>query len=197
MKQRASIMVLFGTMVIYVFGIGVMLPVIPLLVKELSGGAVGKAATLYGAAAVALRADAVPLRPGLRRAVGSLRPPADHADLAGRPRPRLHPAGGGAEPLGGGAGAHHRRHHGGVGGDRHRLHRRHHAAGEAGGEFRADRRRLRRRLHRRPAGRRRARRVRLARAVLRGGRRQRRSPSSSPSSCCRNRSITPIGVPSA
>ncbi len=49
MNQRASIMVLFGTMVIYVFGIGVMLPVIPLLVKELSGDAVGKAATLYGA----------------------------------------------------------------------------------------------------------------------------------------------------
>ena len=48
MRQRASIMVLFGTMVIYVFGIGVMLPVIPLLVKELSGDAVGKAATLYG-----------------------------------------------------------------------------------------------------------------------------------------------------
>ena len=48
MSQRASIMVLFGTMVIYVFGIGVMLPVIPLLVKELSGDAVGKAATLYG-----------------------------------------------------------------------------------------------------------------------------------------------------
>ncbi len=48
MNQRASIMVLFGTMVIYVFGIGVMLPVIPLLVKELSGDAVGKAATLYG-----------------------------------------------------------------------------------------------------------------------------------------------------
>jgi MFS transporter, DHA1 family, tetracycline resistance protein len=49
MNQRASIMVLFATMVIYVFGIGVMLPVIPLLVKELSGDAVGKAATLYGA----------------------------------------------------------------------------------------------------------------------------------------------------
>ena len=48
MQQRTSIMVLFGTMVIYVFGIGVMLPVIPLLVKELSGDAVGKAATLYG-----------------------------------------------------------------------------------------------------------------------------------------------------
>ena len=48
MKQRAQLMVLFGTMVIYVFGIGVMLPVIPLLVKELSGDAVGKAATLYG-----------------------------------------------------------------------------------------------------------------------------------------------------
>ena len=48
MKQRTSLMVLFGTMVIYVFGIGVMLPVIPLLVKELSGDAVGKAATLYG-----------------------------------------------------------------------------------------------------------------------------------------------------
>ena len=48
MQQRTSLMVLFGTMVIYVFGIGVMLPVIPLLVKELSGDAVGKAATLYG-----------------------------------------------------------------------------------------------------------------------------------------------------
>ncbi len=49
MQQRTSIIVLFATMVIYVFGIGVMLPVIPLLVKELSGDAVGKAATLYGA----------------------------------------------------------------------------------------------------------------------------------------------------
>ena len=49
MSQRASIAVLFVTLVIYVFGIGVMLPVIPLLVKELSGGAVGRAATLYGA----------------------------------------------------------------------------------------------------------------------------------------------------
>ncbi len=48
MKERTSIIVLFATMVIYVFGIGVMLPVIPLLVKELSGDAVGKAATLYG-----------------------------------------------------------------------------------------------------------------------------------------------------
>ncbi len=48
MQQRAPIIVLFATMVIYVFGIGVMLPVIPLLVKELSGDAVGKAATLYG-----------------------------------------------------------------------------------------------------------------------------------------------------
>ena len=184
-------------MVIYVFGIGVMLPVIPLLVKELSGDAVGKAATLYGAAAVALRADAVPVRPGLRRAVGPLRPPADHAGLARRPRHRLHPAGGRAEPVDRRAGAHHRRHHGGVGGDRHRLHRRHHPAGEARGEFRADRRRLRRRLHRRAAGRRRARRVRLARALLCGGRRSASSPSSSPSSCCPNRSTRPIGGPSA
>ena len=49
MRQRTQLTVLFATMVIYVFGIGVMLPVIPLLVKELSGGAVGRAATLYGA----------------------------------------------------------------------------------------------------------------------------------------------------
>lgn len=49
MKQRTKLAVLFATLVIYVFGIGVMLPVIPLLVKELSGGAVGRAATLYGA----------------------------------------------------------------------------------------------------------------------------------------------------
>ncbi len=48
MQQRTQLVVLFATMVIYVFGIGVMLPVIPLLVKELSGDAVGKAATLYG-----------------------------------------------------------------------------------------------------------------------------------------------------
>ena len=48
MQQRSQIIVLFVTMVIYVFGIGVMLPVIPLLVKELSGDAVGRAATLYG-----------------------------------------------------------------------------------------------------------------------------------------------------
>lgn len=48
MSHRTSLMVLFGTMVIYVFGIGVMLPVIPILVKELSGEAYGKAATLYG-----------------------------------------------------------------------------------------------------------------------------------------------------
>ena len=48
MQQRTQLIVLFATMVIYVFGIGVMLPVIPILVKELSGEAFGKAATLYG-----------------------------------------------------------------------------------------------------------------------------------------------------
>ena len=48
MRQRTQLIVLFATMVIYVFGIGVMLPVIPILVKELSGEAFGKAATLYG-----------------------------------------------------------------------------------------------------------------------------------------------------
>ncbi|MHA1159134.1 MAG: TCR/Tet family MFS transporter [Alphaproteobacteria bacterium] len=46
--QRTKLIVLFATLVIDVMGIGIILPVIPLLVQEMTGGEVGSAATIYG-----------------------------------------------------------------------------------------------------------------------------------------------------
>jgi DHA1 family tetracycline resistance protein-like MFS transporter len=46
--MNVKLAVLFGTLVINVFGIGIMLPVIPMLVRELNGGDIGSAAAIYG-----------------------------------------------------------------------------------------------------------------------------------------------------
>jgi DHA1 family tetracycline resistance protein-like MFS transporter len=46
--MNVKLAVLFGTLVINVFGIGIMLPVIPMLVRELTGGDLGSAAAAYG-----------------------------------------------------------------------------------------------------------------------------------------------------
>jgi MFS transporter, DHA1 family, tetracycline resistance protein len=46
--QQVKLAVLFCTLVIDVFGIGIMLPVIPMLVRELTGGELSSAATVYG-----------------------------------------------------------------------------------------------------------------------------------------------------
>lgn len=49
MTQRVKLAVLFATLVINVLGIGIMLPVVPILVRELTeGGEIGAAATIYG-----------------------------------------------------------------------------------------------------------------------------------------------------
>jgi DHA1 family tetracycline resistance protein-like MFS transporter len=48
MTQRVKLAVLFATLLIDVFGIGIMLPVVPILVRELNGGEIGSAATIYG-----------------------------------------------------------------------------------------------------------------------------------------------------
>ena len=49
MTQRVKLAVLFATLVINVLGIGIMLPVVPILVRELTGGGeIGAAATIYG-----------------------------------------------------------------------------------------------------------------------------------------------------
>ena len=48
MTERVKLAVLFATLVINVFGIGIMLPVVPILVRELNGGEIGSAATIYG-----------------------------------------------------------------------------------------------------------------------------------------------------
>jgi len=48
MTQRVKLAVLFATLLIDVIGIGIMLPVVPMLVRELSGGEIGAAATIYG-----------------------------------------------------------------------------------------------------------------------------------------------------
>ena len=48
MTQRVKLAVLFATLVINVLGIGIMLPVVPILVRELNGGEIGSAATIYG-----------------------------------------------------------------------------------------------------------------------------------------------------
>lgn len=48
MHERRSLAVLFLVLVINVLGIGLMLPVVPMLVTELAGGAIASAATVYG-----------------------------------------------------------------------------------------------------------------------------------------------------
>jgi MFS transporter, DHA1 family, tetracycline resistance protein len=48
MTERVKLAVLFATLVINVFGIGIMLPVVPMLVRELNGGDIGSSATIYG-----------------------------------------------------------------------------------------------------------------------------------------------------
>ncbi len=48
MTQSVKLAILFATLVIDVFGIGIMLPVVPMLVKELTGDDVGSAAAVYG-----------------------------------------------------------------------------------------------------------------------------------------------------
>ena len=63
-----------------------MLPVVPMLVRELTGGEIGCGGDDLRLADRALLADAVPVRAGARRAVRSLRPAADPARLAARPR---------------------------------------------------------------------------------------------------------------
>jgi len=45
---RTGLAVLFVILVINVLGIGLMLPVLPLLVRELTGGAISSASTIYG-----------------------------------------------------------------------------------------------------------------------------------------------------
>ena len=48
MTQSVKLAVLFATLVIDVFGIGIMLPVVPMLVRELTGGELSSAAAVYG-----------------------------------------------------------------------------------------------------------------------------------------------------
>ena len=48
MHERRSLAVLFLVLVINVLGIGLMLPVVPMLVTELAGGEIASAATVYG-----------------------------------------------------------------------------------------------------------------------------------------------------
>jgi DHA1 family tetracycline resistance protein-like MFS transporter len=48
LTPTGKLAVLFLTLVINVLGIGLMLPVVPLLVRELAGGEVGYSATIYG-----------------------------------------------------------------------------------------------------------------------------------------------------
>ena len=48
MHERRSLGVLFLVLVINVLGIGLMLPVVPMLVTELAGGEIASAATVYG-----------------------------------------------------------------------------------------------------------------------------------------------------
>jgi len=48
MTQNVKLAVLFGVLVINIFGIGLMMPVIPQLIRELTGGDIGNAAYIYG-----------------------------------------------------------------------------------------------------------------------------------------------------
>ena len=48
MSERASLAVLFLVLVVNVLGIGLMLPVVPMLVRELAGGEISSASTIYG-----------------------------------------------------------------------------------------------------------------------------------------------------
>ncbi len=48
MTQQAKLAVLFFSLIIDVLGIGIMLPVVPMLVRELSGGELSSAAAIYG-----------------------------------------------------------------------------------------------------------------------------------------------------
>jgi DHA1 family tetracycline resistance protein-like MFS transporter len=48
MSERARLAVLFVIIVFYVLGIGLMLPVVPMLVRELTGGELATASTVYG-----------------------------------------------------------------------------------------------------------------------------------------------------
>lgn len=47
-SQSVKLAILFAVLLIDVFGIGIMLPVVPVLVRELNGGEIGSAATIYG-----------------------------------------------------------------------------------------------------------------------------------------------------
>jgi DHA1 family tetracycline resistance protein-like MFS transporter len=48
MSQRGRLIVLFVTLVFVILGIGLMLPVVPMLVRELTGGEVAAASAIYG-----------------------------------------------------------------------------------------------------------------------------------------------------
>jgi DHA1 family tetracycline resistance protein-like MFS transporter len=48
MSQNVKLAVLFGVLVINIFGIGLMMPVMPQLIRELTGGDIGNAAWIYG-----------------------------------------------------------------------------------------------------------------------------------------------------
>ncbi len=48
MPQRARLAILFVVIAFNVLGLGLMLPVVPILVKELTGGSVGTASAIYG-----------------------------------------------------------------------------------------------------------------------------------------------------
>lgn len=47
-SPSVKLAILFAVLLIDVFGIGIMLPVVPALVRDLNGGAIGSAATIYG-----------------------------------------------------------------------------------------------------------------------------------------------------
>ena len=47
-SQSIKLAILFVVLLIDVIGIGIMLPVVPILVRELNGGEIGSAATIYG-----------------------------------------------------------------------------------------------------------------------------------------------------
>ena len=163
--RQAGMPFILVVVFIDVLGIGIALPVIPMLVGAVHAQP-RTAGVLVWPAGRRLRRHAVLLCAAAGRAVGSLRAAADSALVAAGARHSFSLAGPGAIAGADAAGTHHRRHCRGelFGGQCLRLGC--HASGAARQELRHDRRGVRPGLHRRPDDRRLARQRRPAPAVL-------------------------------
>ena len=149
---------------------GIIIPVLPHLIEQLSGGGTANAAWWVGVLSTVFADHPVRVLADPGRAVRPLRPAAGDPDLQPRPGGRFHGAGAGTHAVAAVRRPHRDGHDGGQFQHGQCVHRRHHAEGKALRRLWPARRRVRRRLHPRARAGRLARRHASAAAVLRGRR---------------------------